>query len=208
MIKLIRSKGVGIIFCTQNPIDIPASVLSQLGLKVQHALRAFTALDRKAIKAASENYPESDYYKTDELITQLGIGEALVTVLNEQGVPSPLVHTVLCSPQSRMDILTTDEIDNLISHSNLVKKYNQEINRESAFEILTAKLNAKSEEQLVKPSERNRDKEESVPSVLEQVAESTMGKQVMRTVARELTRGLMGVLGVGTTRRKKTTSWF
>ncbi len=90
IIKLIRSKGIGIYFCTQNPMDVPASVLAQLGLKMQHALRAFTAADRKVIKQTAENYPETEYYKTEDLITQLGIGEALVTALNEKGIPTPL----------------------------------------------------------------------------------------------------------------------
>jgi DNA helicase HerA-like ATPase len=204
IIKLIRSKGVGVFFCTQNPDDIPSPVLSQLGMKVQHALRAFTAADRKTIKSASENYPESKYYKTSELITKLGIGEALVTVLNEQGIPAPLVHTVLGTPSSRMDVLTTGEIDQLTGRSSLVKKYNKEINRESAFEILNGKMNAKAEEQV--ENKKVKDREE--PSMLEQITESAAGRQVMRTVAQELTRGLMGVLGVGTTRRKKSRSWF
>lgn len=203
MIKLIRSKGVGIIFCTQNPIDIPASVLSQLGMKVQHALRAFTAIDRKAIKSASENYPDTKFYKTEDLITQLGIGEALITVLNEQGSPTPLVHTVLCSPQSRMDILSPTEIDNITSKSPLVKKYNTPVDRESAFEMLTAKINSKVAEQESAPVSKSKQQKEE-PSVLEQVTDSTVGRQVMRTVARELTRGLLGVLGVGSTRRRKS----
>ena len=105
VIKLIRSKGIGIFFCTQKPQDVPPSILSQLGLKVQHALRAFTAADRKTIKQAAENFPESEFYDIDELLTQLGIGEALVTLLNEKGIPTPLVHTLLNPPQSRMDIL-------------------------------------------------------------------------------------------------------
>ncbi|MEO8711354.1 MAG: helicase HerA-like domain-containing protein, partial [Parafilimonas sp.] len=104
VIKLIRSKAVGIFFCTQNPQDVPASILSQLGLKVQHALRAFTAADRKTIKQAAENFPETNFYKTEDLLTQMGIGEALVTFLNEKGIPTPLVHTMLCPPRSRMDI--------------------------------------------------------------------------------------------------------
>ena len=105
IVKLIRSKGVGVFFITQNPADIPDDVLSQLGLKVQHALRAFTAKDRKAIKLAAENYPISEYYDVSDLITQLGIGEAFVTALNEKGIPTPLAHTLLRAPQSRMDIL-------------------------------------------------------------------------------------------------------
>jgi DNA helicase HerA-like ATPase len=106
IIKLIRSKGVGVFFCTQQPTDVPDSVLAQLGLKIQHSLRAFTAKDRKTIKSVAENYPLSDFYKTEDLLTHLGIGEALVTALSEKGVPTPLVHTLLCAPSSRMDVLT------------------------------------------------------------------------------------------------------
>lgn len=140
IIKLIRSKGIGIYFCTQNPMDVPASVLAQLGLKVQHALRAFTAADRKVIKQTSENYPETDFYKTEDLITQLGTGEALVTILNEKGIPTPLVHCMIRPPQSRMDILTDAEIDNLVAKSKIAAKYNEVIDSKSAYEILTEKL--------------------------------------------------------------------
>ncbi|HAY88357.1 MAG TPA: ATPase, partial [Bacteroidetes bacterium] len=106
IVKLIRSKGVGIFFVTQNPADVPEDVLSQLGMKVQHALRAFTAKDRKAIKLTAENYPLTDHYDVDELLTSLGIGEAIVTVLNEKGIPTPLAHTLLTAPSSRMDIIS------------------------------------------------------------------------------------------------------
>lgn len=140
IVKLIRSKGVGIFFVTQNPMDVPNGVLAQLGLKVQHALRAFTAIDRKAIKLSAENYPVSDYYKTDETITNLGIGEALVTVLNEKGIPTPLAATMLRSPVSRMDILSPAEIASINSSSDLVRKYSQVIDRESAYEILSRKV--------------------------------------------------------------------
>ena len=100
IIMLIRSKGVGFFFISQSPDDIPESVLAQLGMKIQHALRAFTAKDRKAIKIASENYPLSDYYKTEDIITQLGIGEALITVLNENGIPTSLVHCLMSPPST------------------------------------------------------------------------------------------------------------
>ena len=145
VIKLIRSKGVGIFFCTQNPQDIPAGVLAQLGLKIQHALRAFTATDRKTIKQAAENYPETEYYDVDSLMTQLGTGEAFVTLLNEKGIPTPIVHTMLIPPSSRMDILTTGEITDIVAKSKLKKKYDQEIDSESAYEILNAKLNEAAE---------------------------------------------------------------
>src|SRR6186997_1214256 len=150
IIKLIRSKGIGIYFCTQNPMDIPASVLGQLGLKIQHSLRAFTAMDRKAIKQTAENYPETEFYKTEDLITQLGIGEALVTLLNEKGIPTPLAATMMLAPRSRMDVLTDSEIDSIVSKSKLTAKYNKVIDSESAYEILNEKLKeaAKIEDQI------------------------------------------------------------
>ena len=142
IVKLIRSKGVGIFFVTQNPMDVPAGILAQLGLKVQHALRAFTALDRKAIKLTAENYPSSKYYRTDEALTSLGIGEAIISALNEQGIPTPLAITMLRAPMSRMDILSSEEINSINSSSILVRKYMQEIDRESAYEILNRKIEA------------------------------------------------------------------
>ena len=143
IIKLIRSKGVGIFFCTQNPADVPAAILGQLGLKVQHALRAFTANDRKMIKMTAENYPLSDFYKTEELLTSLGIGEAAVTVLSERGTPTPLVATLLTAPRSRMNILSAAEVDDIVAKSALADKYNQEVDRASAFEMLSKKLQSK-----------------------------------------------------------------
>ncbi len=140
IVKLIRSKGIGVFFVTQNPMDVPKEVLSQLGLKIQHALRAFTAIDRQAIKLTAENFPISDFYKTDEVLTSLGTGEALVTALNEKGIPTPLAVTMVRAPQSRMDILSPEEIDSINRSSNLVSKYNQVIDRESAYEMLNAKI--------------------------------------------------------------------
>lgn len=140
IVKLIRSKGIGIYFITQNPTDIPNGVLAQLGLKIQHALRAFTEKDRKAIKTASENFPQTEFYKTSEIITQLGTGEALVTALNEKGIPTPLTVCAMRAPMSRMDILSNNEINSIIDKSSLAKKYNNYFDRESAYEILTAKL--------------------------------------------------------------------
>ena len=151
IVKLIRSKGIGLYFVTQNPKDIPEDVLAQLGMKIQHSLRAFTAKDRKALKLASENYPDSEYYKTEEVLTQLGIGEALVSVLNEKGIPTPLVRTMLRAPMSRMDILTNKELKELIENSKLVKKYNDIIDRESAYEMLNKKI-----ERLDREEEKNK----------------------------------------------------
>lgn len=140
IIKLIRSKGIGIYFVTQNPKDVPEDILAQLGLKIQHALRAFTAKDRKAIKLAAENYPISAYYDTKEVLTQLGIGEAFVSVLNEKGIPTPLARTMLRAPMSRMDILSASEIKSVISNSKIYYKYNENLDRDSAYELLEKKI--------------------------------------------------------------------
>jgi DNA helicase HerA-like ATPase len=140
IVKLIRSKGVGLYFVTQNPTDVPEAVLGQLGLKVQHALRAFTAKDRKAIKLTAQNYPDSEYYDTTEVLTSLGIGEALVSALDEKGRPTPLAATMMRAPMSRMDVLTNSELSTLLSESKLVKKYNETIDRESAYEMLNEKI--------------------------------------------------------------------
>lgn len=190
IIKLIRSKGVGVYFVTQNPMDIPKGVLAQLGLKIQHALRAFTANDRQAIKETADNYPTSEYYKTDELITALGIGEAFVTALNEKGIPTPLAATMLRAPQSRMDILVDSEIAEINSKSKLVKKYSEELDRESAYEILNKKIedaNKQVEEENTEQEEKEESKEPSTASVV--------GKSVLKVVtSASFIRGAFGVL--------------
>ncbi|MDB5258730.1 MAG: hypothetical protein JWM14_3425 [Chitinophagaceae bacterium] len=212
IIKLIRSKGVGVFFCTQTPTDIPADILGQLGLKIQHALRAFTAKDRKSIKLTAENYPLSVFYETEELITALGIGEALVTSLDEKGAPTPLAAVRMKAPSSRMNILTPSEIDQITSQSKLIPKYNQVIDRESAYEILCDRLEHKvakkesDQEEEAKPA-RKTAASKPEKSTLEQAMDSPIAKQVGRTVARELTRGLLGVLGISTS-KKRGKSWF
>ena len=197
IVKLIRSKGVGVYFCTQTPTDVPENILGQLGLKVQHSLRAFTAKDRKAITKTAENYPDSPFYKTSEVLTSMGIGEALVTALNEKGIPTPLAHTLVRAPISRMDILTESEIDELVRGSQLVPKYNQEMDRESAFELLERKMEQVEKEQekakLPRPSaptSRTRSKPEE--SFIEELSKNTMVRQVGRTLFRELARGILG----------------
>lgn len=206
-IKLIRSKGVGIFFVTQSPNDIPASILGQLGTKIQHALRAFTAKDRKAIKLAAENYPYSAFYKVDELITQLGIGEAFISTLDEKGRPTELVHTLVRPPFSRMDILTESEIGRILSQSELIKKYNVDYDRESAYEILMDRMEEKTRRESsyrTEPATRKTSgtsaRQRSQPtSTFEKVLKS----QVTNTIAREVARGLLGVLGLKTTTRRR-----
>jgi DNA helicase HerA-like ATPase len=174
IIKLIRSKGIGVYFVTQNPMDVPNGVLAQLGLKIQHALRAFTANDRKAIKMTSENYPVSEFYKTDELITSLGIGEALVTALSEKGTPTPLAATMMRAPESRMDVLTTGEIDEINSKSKLVKKYSEVIDRESAYEMLNKKISNVESAKAEEKQQQAEQKEAAKPSEMGTVAKSAI----------------------------------
>jgi DNA helicase HerA-like ATPase len=206
-IKLIRSKGVGIFFITQNPSDVPNSILGQLGLKIQHALRAFTAKDRKDIKLTSENFPLSKFYVIDQVLTNMGIGEAFVTGLNDKGIPTPLAYTMLRAPESRMDVLTEDEINYIAFNSKIISKYNKTIDRESAYEILNDKIeqfnNSKQEVAADKPAPRGRQEK----TIFEEVISNTTTRQVLRTVAREATRGLLGVFGLGGKSTKKS-GWF
>ena len=199
VIKLIRSKGVGIFFVTQNPVDIPSSVLAQLGMKIQHALRAFTARDRKAIKLAAENYPETDFYNVKDDITQLGTGEAFVSVLGRKGIPSPLVHTMMMAPVTRMDIITDAELDAVVRTSQIARMYNEEIDRESAKEILTERMKAatieREKEEEVKKEVKVKKTKKKEKSAIEKLSKNTMARQVGRTVAKEVTRGLLGALG-------------
>ena len=193
IIKLIRSKGVGIFFVTQNPKDIPEDVLAQLGLKIQHALRAFTAKDRKAIKLAAENYPDSEYYDVDETLTQLGIGEAFVSVLNEKGRPTPLAATMMRAPRSRMDILTDEELRDIISRSKLVKKYNKSINRESAYEILNEKIKRIHRE--AEEEQKREEKRKSRSSGRRRSRSSTRMNPVVKVLtSATFIRGVLGIL--------------
>ena len=188
IVKLIRSKGIGVYFVTQNPTDVPEDVLAQLGLKIQHALRAFTAKDRKAIKLAAQNYPDSEYYNTEDVLTSLGIGEALISALDEKGRPTPLAATMLRAPMSRMDVLTESELKEVIDSSALVKKYNDVIDRESAYEMLTKKID-KAEEIAAK------EKEKPEPKRTSSRAKSTRQNPIIKVLtSATFIRGMLGVL--------------
>jgi DNA helicase HerA-like ATPase len=192
IVKLIRSKGIGLYFVTQNPTDVPPAVLSQLGLKVQHALRAFTARDRKAIKLTAENYPISEFYNTKEVLTSLGIGEALVTALDEKGRPTPLAATMLRAPMSRMDILSESELKKLIRSSSLVEKYNEEIDRESAYEMLNEKIE-KAEREAEKEKKQERKSTSSRTSTRRR--RSTRQDPVVKVLtSATFIRGVLGIL--------------
>ncbi len=187
-------------------MDVPASILGQLGLKIQHSLRAFTAVDRQVIKQTAQNYPETTFYKTEDLITQLGIGEALITLLNEKGIPSPLAHTMMCTPRSRMDILTASEIDNIVSHSKLTAKYNQTIDSNSAYEMLTAKLKDAAANPPANTTSQKAAKPEE--STFEKIASNSVVKSFVRTAGNTIIRGVLGSLGLGGRSRSSTKSWF
>lgn len=190
IVKLIRSKGVGIYFVTQNPKDVPEDILAQLGLKVQHALRAFTAKDRKAIKLAAENFPDSEYYNTEEVLTQMGIGEALITALNDKGIPTPLARTMLCAPMSRMDILTESELKELISRSKLVRKYNEVVDRESAYEMLNKKIT-----QIQLDEKQDKERDEYSKKMTTSTRKSTaMNPMVKVLTSATFIRGVLGIL--------------
>ena len=173
-------------------------------MKIQHALRAFTSKDRKAINLVAQNYPLTEFYKVETMLTELGIGEALVTVLGENGAPTPLAHTLMCAPSSRMDILTPAEQDEQIQHSLIAGKYNQTVDRVSAYEMLNNKINQQAEPEIIEqpkqiqqPVQRTSAKQEK--SVFEQIS----GNPLAKTLFREVTRGLLGVLiGKPSTRKR------
>ena len=192
IVKLIRSKGVGLIFCTQTPTDVPDAVLSQLGLKIQHALRAFTAKDRQAIKLTAQNYPETSFYNVPEYLTSLGTGEAFVTALDSKGRPTPLVATMMRTPMSRMDILTDTEIKALLDKSALKTKYNEVIDRESAYEILNAKItNEAPKEDASKKTETK----STAPKTSSAPKKSTAQNPIIKILtSATFVRGVFGVL--------------
>jgi DNA helicase HerA-like ATPase len=189
IIRLIRSKGIGVFFCTQSPSDVPESVLSQLGNRIQHALRVFTPNDADALKKTVNTYPRSDFYKIDQILTALGTGQALITVLNEKGIPTEVAATMLTPPRSIMGPLTTAEYIALTQSSAMTKKYEETIDPESAYDILTKRINDKqadqqSEDQSAEPPAKGE------KSIIEQV----MGATITRQIGKEIVRGLFGML--------------
>ncbi|MCU1685106.1 MAG: hypothetical protein JWQ81_5845 [Amycolatopsis sp.] len=200
-VKLIRSKGVGVFFCTQLPTDIPNNVLSQLGARVQHALRAFTPEDQKALARTVKTYPTTKNYKLDEALTSLGIGEAIVTVLSERGAPTPVAWTRLRAPRSKMGSIGPAAIAAATTASDLHAKYSETIDRESAYEKLMAKAAptapdapAASEAPAAEAPAPKQEKEE--PGFLQKAMKDPAVKSFLRSTAsslgRELTRGLFG----------------
>ncbi len=202
IIKLIRSKGVSVIFCTQNPMDIPEIILSQLGLKIQHALRAFTAKDNESIKKMAKNFPISEFYDIEKSLTTLGTGEAFVTTIGENGNPTPLVMTKIFPPESRMDTITNAELASFLSISPIFALYKNPINPESAQEILAQKMmmiqSQKREEEAEKArimTEKERQKNPTMTDAIVESVTKTFGKEIARSVGTKIGGRRMGSIG-------------
>lgn len=204
VIRLIRSKGVGIFFCTQLTQDVPATVLSQLGNRINHVIRAFTPNDVKALKETIKTFPKSDFYDLEKQFMALGTGQAFVTVLNEKGIPTETVVTHLAPPTSFMGALSTTEYTQLLDGSDVFKKYKDAVDPESAFEILEARLQqqdeVKEKETIEKTQTRTTTRTRQEKSTFEEVMSSPVAKQV----GRELVRGVFGML-FGTSTRSRST---
>ncbi|MEU4231359.1 helicase HerA-like domain-containing protein [Nonomuraea sp. NPDC026600] len=195
-VRLIRSKGLGVFFVTQTPKDVPADVLAQLGARVQHALRAFTPQDAKALKATVSTFPESSY-DLKRLLTELGIGEAVVTVLSETGAPTPVAWTRLRAPQTLMAPSSPDVIQGAIAASPLQQKYGTAIDRESAYEILATKLAAQqpaapTPEAPREPERRREPEPEPQHSVLESKEFRSLARSAASALGREIIRSIFG----------------
>jgi DNA helicase HerA-like ATPase len=204
VVKLIRSKGVGIYFVTQNPVDIPESVLAQLGNRVQHALRAYTPREQQAVKVAADTFRPNPAFSTAEVIGQLGTGEALVSVLEEGGIPSMVGRTLIRPPSSRLGPITPGERQSIVAQSPVGGVYDTAVDRESAYEVLKGR---QAQEAPPTPSPRTTPYAPSAPrpSTRESMTDaaiksftramaSSAGRQVMNTVGRELVRGVLGSL--------------
>jgi uncharacterized protein len=189
-VRLIRSKGVGVFFVTQTPKDLPESVLAQLGNRIQHALRAFTPDDAKALKATVSTFPKSDFYDMEELLTQMGIGEAAVTILSETGVPTPVVHTRLRAPASRM--APADDVEGAAKASPLYARYGTRTEAQSAREMLAARVEEAAEPDAPAPARR-----EKAPAPQESTAEKVgdfLSSRQGKTLQRQVVRGIFGML--------------
>jgi DNA helicase HerA-like ATPase len=217
VVRLIRSKGVGVYFVTQTPKDVPPDVLAQLSNRVQHALRAHTPDDDTALRATVRTFPKTTFYDLEETLTALGIGEAAVTVLDARGTPTPVVATRLIPPGSRMAPLTPDELQADIRQSGLLAEYGQTVDRESAREMLAARM-ARTQatapaaptpaSELPAPPARSGRAARTVTQVAGGALVGALSSTIGRTVGREIIRGIFGLLGAKpprstTTRRSR-----
>jgi hypothetical protein len=213
VVRLIRSKGVGVYFVTQTPKDVPDDVLAQLSNRVQHALRAHTPNDDAALRATVRTFPKTAYYDLEETLTSLGIGEAIVTVLDARGTPTPVVATRLIPPASRMAPLTPEELQADVQQSDYLAEYGQTVDRESAREMLAARMGKTTAAVPGPPSAAPAPPAPAGRSgkTIAQVAGGALvgalTSTIGRTVGREIVRGVFGLLGAkpsrSTTRRSR-----
>ena len=204
VVRLIRSKGVGIYFVTQNPIDIPETVLGQLGNRVQHALRAFTPRDQKAVSVAAETFRPNPEFDTAEVITQLMVGEALVSVLDEKGTPTIVERTLIAPPASRVGPATPEERKAAMASSPVGSAYDDAVDRESAYEKLAARAQERqAEAEAADDAEpERREPARRSDSIVESMAKSFV-RAASSQIGRQLVRGILGGLLGGATRRRR-----
>jgi len=191
VVRLIRSKGVGVYFITQNPLDIPDTVLAQLGNRIQHALRAYTPHEQKAVRTAAQTFRTNPELDTVKVITDLGVGEALVSTLDEKGRPGMVQRTLICPPRSQIGPITAQQRKKLMSRSLVNQVYEQEIDRESAYEILKARAEQTATQEQQKPKRSSRDRQTVLESFLKSAARA-IGSQVGRQIIRGVLGSLMG----------------
>ncbi len=204
VVRLIRSKGVGVYFVTQSPLDLPDDVLGQLGLKVEHALRAFTPSDRKVIKAVADSFRSNPDLDVETVLTELERGEALVSTLDVKGAPTPVMRTLIRPPESRIGPLDAAERSQIMSRSPAAGRYDEAVDRESAHEKLAARAEKRDMHAKAEKQERNEAKERSAPpraasrgSNRQGVGEAMLksaARAVGSTLGRKLIRGLLGSL--------------
>ncbi len=192
VVRLIRSKGVGVYFITQSPLDIPSEILGQLGAKVQHALRAFTPKDKKAVRMVAETFRENPQVDTVKAITELGTGEALVSVLDAKGAPTPVQRVLIRPPGSRIGPLTDDERHEVMARSPLKGRYEQSVDRESAYEML--KLRAK-EEARMEAAEKARLEQQKAAKKAHQPARRSNRQSVWEAAMKSMARSMSSSLG-------------
>jgi hypothetical protein len=207
VVRLIRSKGVGVYFVTQTPKDVPTDVLAQLSNRVQHALRAHTPDDEAALGATVRTFPRTDYYDLAQTLTSLGIGEAIVTVLDPRGVPTPVIATRLIPPASRMAPLTPDELQKDVAQSDLLAEYGKAVDRESAREMLAARLTVGGGVPATPAPGGTPKAGMSAGAKLGNAVVAALGTTMARTVGRELIRGVFGMLTGKAPRGTSRTRW-
>jgi len=212
VVRLIRSKGVGVYFVTQTPKDVPADILAQLSNRVQHALRAHTPDDEAALKATVRTFPRTEFYDLAQTLTSLGIGEAIVTVLDPRGVPTPVAATRLIPPASRMGPLTPEELQADIRQSDLLAEYGKSIDRESAREMLAGRLSPPPAPGGAAPASPSAAPGGgrggmSTGAKIGTAVAAALGTTMARTVGRELVRGVLGMLTGKASRSTSRTRW-